>query len=308
MLRWLAIAVVMTAGPSIGAAHAAGGLKIVVIVDNSGSMNASMPGGGTRITAAKQSLLTVLSQTPADAEAGVVLLNPTQNGRWLVPLGPVDAQAMTNAVNSLRAGGPTPLGAAMKVAADELLAARDAQRYGAYKLLIVTDGEATDRTLVERHLPQIQKRGLLVDVIGVAMGSRHSLATRSNTYRSADDPASLQKAISAVVLGESAADGSDAGESDFELLAAIPGELAAAALDVLTEKRNTPIDSQTNNQGAAFPPANAPATAQGAPPVPGSPAAQGPAPEQGDTLFGKIIVFIFLAIVFRSVIGLLKKR
>ncbi len=49
----------------------------------------------------------------------------------------------------------------MKMAADALLELRDRQRYGTYKLLIVTDGEATDGHLVEQYLPEIQAAGLL---------------------------------------------------------------------------------------------------------------------------------------------------
>lgn len=225
-------------------AHAAGDLNIVVILDNSGSMAERMPTGGTRIEAAKQALLRVLEQTPEGASVGVLLLNPGPSGPWLVPLGPVDQQATRAAVSGLRANGRTPLGGAMKTAADALLKVREGQRYGDYKLLVVSDGEATDGDLVERYLPQIQSRGLLVDVIGVAMPNRHSLATRASTYRKADDPASLEKAISAVVLGESSGGASDdAGESDFELLAPIPGEVATAVIAALTTAENAPIGS-----------------------------------------------------------------
>lgn len=235
---------------SAATVQADSGLNIVVILDNSGSMAERMPGGGSRMDAAKRSLQTVLERTPDDANVGVVLLNPATLGEdWLIPLGPVDTQAAQHTIERVRAQGPTPLGGAMKQGADALLELRDTQRYGDYKLLVVSDGEATDGQLVERYLPEVQSRGLLVDVIGVAMGRQHSLATRANTYRNAEDPASLEQAISAVVLGESTADSdsADAGESDFEVLAPIPGELAAAALAALTTQSNEPID------GAAAP-------------------------------------------------------
>ena len=247
MLRWTTIAVAATALGLAAEAHAGGGLKVVVILDNSGSMQNNMPGGGNRINAAKQALLTVLNQTPADAEVGVLLLNGRRGQDWLIPLGPVDKASIQSAVGGIRASGGTPLGASMKVAADALLEAREKNRYGDYKLLVVSDGEANDPGLVEMYLPQILSRGLLVDVIGVDMAAQHSLATRSNTYRNAADPRSLEQAISAVVLGESAADnaaGGDAEESDFEVLAALPDEIAVASLAALTAGENTPLGEQ----------------------------------------------------------------
>ncbi len=242
MSRRLAAALFALATLTSSAA-AAPGLHIVVILDNSGSMSERMPGGGTRMDAAKRSLQTVLDRTPADAQVGVLLLNPPRNGAdWLLDLGPVDPAATRQVIERVMAGGPTPLGGAMKTATDALLAAREANRYGDYKVLVVSDGEATDGNLVDRYLPEVQARGVLVDVIGVAMGQQHSLATRANTYRNATDPASLEQAISAVVLGESTSDADDGGdESDFEILAPLPAELAAASLTALTTPTNTPL-------------------------------------------------------------------
>ena len=243
MHRWLAVSfaifTALLAAPSL----AATGLHIVVILDNSGSMAERMPGGGTRMDAAKRSLQTVLDRTPPDAQVGVLLLNPPRIGQdWLFEIGPVDPAATQQAIQRVEAGGPTPLGGAMKVGADALLRAREANHYGDYKLLVVSDGEATDGNLTQRYLPEVQARGVLVDVIGVSMAQQHSLATRANTYRNATDPASLEQAISAVVLGESTTDANDAGdESDFEILAPLPAEIAAASLTALASQPNTPI-------------------------------------------------------------------
>ncbi len=224
------------------ALSAASELNVVVILDNSGSMNEPFTGGSNRITAAKNALLRVLDQTGSDAQVGVLLLNPDRQGKWLVPLGPVDKGAVKQAVGRLMADGYTPLGDTMREGADALLELRANQRFGVYKLLIVTDGEASDSNLVDEYLPEIQSRGLLVDVIGVAMQQDHSLATRTSTYRRADDPQSLEAAISQVVNGESTAtDAGDAGQSDFALLAGFPSEVAAASIEALTAAENVPI-------------------------------------------------------------------
>ena len=224
----LSITLILLALPATAGQH------IVIVLDDSGSMGDSMRSdrGTKKIDAAKAALRTVLQQLPDDSQVGVVVLNGGQNG-WLIPLGPVDQPGIDNAINRIRASGGTPLGKYMKVAADALLDTRRQQVYGTFKLLIVTDGEASDKKLVESYLPDILSRGLVVDVIGVDMQRTHSLATQVQTYRSADDPASLEQAISDVVLGESTADASDAAESDFEVLAGLPDEIAVAALHAL---------------------------------------------------------------------------
>jgi hypothetical protein len=131
----------------------------------------------------------------------------------------------------------------MKIAADALLTLRDRERYGTYRLLIVTDGEATDAERVEAYLPDILSRGITVDVIGVDMQDDHSLATKVHSYRRADDPASLTRALQET-FAESSGAPDDAGTSDFEQLAPIPNEVAVAALAALTVSGNHPIGEE----------------------------------------------------------------
>ncbi|WP_158265301.1 vWA domain-containing protein [Blastopirellula marina] len=289
----------------LGQPASADDLKIVVILDNSGSMNEYMSGGKQKVDAAKSALLTVLDQVPAGSEVGVLLLNDGPRGPWLVPLGPIDPATFRPAINALTANGGTPLGATMKKAADELLKLRDKQRYGTYKLLIVSDGEAGDGYLVDQYLPEIQARGLLVDVIGVAMSQEHSLATRASTYRRADDPASLEKAISAVVLGESSADASDdTGESDFELLKPLPTELAAASLTALTSPVNKPLEESSRPAYED--------TSQSSPYQPRGPIHQPPA-NQGNGGGGgwskmPILLLAVVFIVIRVLVGIAKRK
>ena len=227
----------------VGALACYAGQNVVVVLDDSGSMKDKMnsrQGKVAKMFAAKQALLTVLEQLPADANVGVALLNGKINkSPWLIPLGPVDINATRNVMRSVQAKGSTPLGRFMKVGTDALLAAREKEDYGSYRLLIVTDGEAGDERLIERFLPEIKARGITVDVIGVNMQSDHSLATRVHSYRRADNPESLTAAIREVFAETSSA--SDAGESDFELLEGLPAECASAALTALATIENAPI-------------------------------------------------------------------
>lgn len=237
MLRKLLLASLLMAATAVEA-----GQNVVVVLDDSGSMLEHLRTGSRpqKMEAAKQALLTVLESLPSDAKVGVLRLNDPSGEGWVFPLGPIDREAIRAAVMSVEAGGGTPLGEKMKTAADELLALRDQQHYGSYRLLIVTDGEASDPPLVDLYLPDILTRGIWVDVIGVDMQRAHQLATQVHTYRRADDPETLEQAIREV-FAESTGGSGGVEESDFELLAAIPDEVAAAALDALTKSGNYPI-------------------------------------------------------------------
>jgi uncharacterized protein YegL len=249
--------------------------NVVIVLDDSGSMGESLRSDQrtTKIDAARSALRTVLEQLPDDSQVGVVVLNGDPDP-WLTPLAPIDKAEVNSLVRRIRASGGTPLGSSMKTAADALLEARSKQHYGTYKLLIVTDGEAGDKDLVERYLPDIISRGLVVDVIGVDMQQNHSLATKVQTYRRADDARSLEQAISEVVLGESTADASAAGESDFEILQGFPYDVATSILETLADQGNHPIGQQ--RQVAVLPGAEPAPTPSG--PVASAPSRAIPSP------------------------------
>jgi hypothetical protein len=238
-IAWLAALWICSTAPSVFAAQ-----HVVVVLDDSGSMATAMRSNWrvTRMEAAKQALRVVLDEVPEDAQVGVVTLNSGQ-GRdsWIIPLGPVDKRQLNQSIERIQAQGGTPLGEYLKVGADALLDLRARQHYGTYRLVVVTDGEANDPEYVERYLPEILARGIIVDVIGVDMPRSHSLATQVHTYRRADDPESVTQAISAALAESSADTDTDAGVSDFELLAGLPDEVATAALTALEQSGDEPI-------------------------------------------------------------------
>ena len=175
---------------------------VVVVIDDSGSMDESMStknGRIRRINAAKNALRTVLSNLSPDTKIGLLALNQEGvDGNWLYPLALVDREKLLGVVNEIGANGGTPLGHAMKAATDALLAARDKDPFGTFRLLVVTDGEATDAVKLEQYLPDIVRRGITIDVIGVDMQKDHSLATKVHQYRRADDAEALNQAVAAV--------------------------------------------------------------------------------------------------------------
>lgn len=215
--------------------------NVVVILDDSGSMNQRM-GQVRRIDAAKSALEKVLGSLPQDTEVGVLALNTRDsNGSpWIVPMGKADPTRWQQSISKLRADGGTPLGQFTRTAADELLNIRRKNMYASLRLLVVTDGEATDGGLLESYVPRVLARGIVLDVIGVQMAGEHSLARLSHTYRRADDPQSLTQALTEV-FAETSRDDQDA-QSDFELLAGLPDGYAEAIIKSMNDVGTQPID------------------------------------------------------------------
>lgn len=234
--------------------------KVVVVVDDSGSMADRMRYERVqKMQAAKQSLRVVLEKLPEDAEVGVLALNRG----WLIPVQALDRTKLQSQVQGLRASGGTPLGTRMKEATDKLLELRSKDPYGDFRLLVVTDGEASDQEVLTSVLPDIMSRNLMVDVIGVDMESEHSLATEVTNYRRADDPASLEAAI-AESLAESDDSNIVGGQSDFELLSMLDADVAPLVLTKLAETNNAPITESTSQDAGysggnvVFQPSNRP--------------------------------------------------
>ena len=216
--------------------------NVIVVVDASGSMGTPM-GGTDRMSVAREALKQVLGQVPESTHIGVLVF---PRGDWVYPLGSRAEQRLNTAIDSIRSGGGTPLGSYMKRGADALLKARKKQfGYGTYRLLVVTDGEANDRNLVEGYTPDIISRGITIDVIGVDMESEHTLATKVHTYRSADNPDSLRQAITEVFAEVSSADTGQTDEDAFELIADLPKQTASEMLKSLSTTGNDPIQDYT---------------------------------------------------------------
>ena len=111
------------------------------------------------------------------------------------------------------------MGEYIKIGADRLLEARDSRfGYGTFRLLVVTDGEASDADLVDTYTPDVLARGIRVDVIGVAMDQDHTLATMVHTYRRANDAATLKQAIAEVFAEVTTQDEGATEEDAFALL------------------------------------------------------------------------------------------
>ncbi|MEM7166946.1 MAG: vWA domain-containing protein [Planctomycetota bacterium] len=218
--------------------------NIVVVLDASGSMSDRMRNSEPKMAVAKEALNAVMRTVPATTNVGLLCFGAgrRKGNDWLYPLGPVDANKIQQVVNAVRPGGNTPLGAFMKKGVDRLLQQREEQHgYGSYRLLVVTDGQASDADLVNKYLPDILGRGVTVDVIGVSMPGKHALATRVHSYRSADDPTTLRSALQEV-FAEVGSDPSGGGQEEaFELLRGLPDDLAPQVISALVSPDNRPV-------------------------------------------------------------------
>ncbi|MFH1098751.1 MAG: vWA domain-containing protein [Candidatus Uhrbacteria bacterium] len=232
---------------------------VVVVLDASGSMGDSMGsiGGQSKIDAAKSALKTVLAAVPQTTYVGLLVFSSSGTNGWVQELGPRDDQRLNAAIDAIRANSGTPLAQHIKMGADRLLQERERQLgYGSYRLLVVTDGEETeDKHAIEAYPPLVRQRGIALDVIGVKMEGEHTLAKYANSYRRANDPASLTRAVREVLAEVSAKDvGSATGEDAFAALEGLDPEIAAAMVKALDRTGNLPIGTTT----VAAPPPRSP--------------------------------------------------
>ncbi|MBI4664368.1 MAG: VWA domain-containing protein [Verrucomicrobia bacterium] len=291
--------------------------NVVVVLDASGSMKGIMPGTNLdKMTAAKRAIKEVLRQVPPSTHVGLLVFSAEGlKDEWVHPLGPRNDAELTKTIDAIRAYGGTPLGKYIKMGADRLLEERAKQfGYGTFRLLVVTDGEAQDQALVERYTPEVMARGITVDVIGVAMNQAHTLARRVHSYRAANDPTALKRALTEVFaeVGGTATD--FAQEEAFAALAPIPPELAGAAIQALSSSGNHPIGERPKASiaEAPKPPEKPPATpsqiqvaAQPPPPKPVAsprPPPQPPPPPSGNVGFSMrtLIIFVLCVIVLSA--------
>jgi Ca-activated chloride channel family protein len=149
--------------------------KVELVLDVSGSMRANDIGGRSRISVAQQAFNDVVDALPAETQLGIRVLGATYPGddkaigckdtQQIVPVGPVDKERAKGAIATLRPTGFTPVGLALRAAAQDLGTGETTRR-----IVLITDGEDTcappDPCEVARELAA-QGTHLVIDTLGL---------------------------------------------------------------------------------------------------------------------------------------------
>ncbi|NNF70484.1 MAG: VWA domain-containing protein, partial [Acidimicrobiia bacterium] len=147
--RWLAtalcLAVAVLAVPGASAQETGDG-PVLLILDASGSMNATDDAGVRLIDGAQQALIRLVEILPEGAPVGLRVYghrvpntdkaNGCLDTELIVPVGPLERQSMIEAIGSFSARGFTPIGLSLEQAASDLPDGRGT-------IILLSDGEDT---------------------------------------------------------------------------------------------------------------------------------------------------------------------
>ncbi|TJV04613.1 MAG: VWA domain-containing protein [Mesorhizobium sp.] len=180
--------------------------KIIIILDASGSMWAQID-GKPKLEIARESLRTVLQSVPADDEIGFMAYGHREKGscddiQLIVPPQAGSASAITDAADSLKFLGKTPLTAAVKQAAEALKYTEDKAT-----VVLITDGLETcggDPCALGKEL-EASGVDFTADVVGFGLTAdegKQIACLADNTggkYIQASDEKALQEALAETV-------------------------------------------------------------------------------------------------------------
>jgi hypothetical protein len=172
-----------------------------VIFDGSGSMsealNKQCQGDkrfGSRLEGAKWAVEQFIPLVPSDVNLGLWIFDANGNSERL-PLGHESRAQFLTAIQKTRSGGRTPLTESIEQAVNRLVEQRDRQLgYGEFRLVVVTDGEATGRPLTQA-VAYARERRIPIYTIGLCLGAQHELRKYSVSYRAADSIEALRRGL-----------------------------------------------------------------------------------------------------------------
>lgn len=168
------------------------------LFDGSGSMKKECS-GQRKIDGAQQAVLKFLEKVPSDVNLGLAIFGTTNNAgvKEVVPIGPDNRDAFKKEILKTLPGTATPLGKATQLAVDKLIEQYKKQLgYGEYRLIIVTDGLASNPDLFRRSLGRSTRYSFIsVYGIGLCIDGNHVLKQHSISYTDAYNYEELESAL-----------------------------------------------------------------------------------------------------------------
>lgn len=140
-----------------------------IIFDGSGSMQ------GNKLTVAKKALKKFIKAIPEESNIGLYAFD-RRGISERAKLGSAK-KLIESKVDLITAGGATPLGKSVKDAFSKIKTqARSQLGYGDYNLVIITDGKATDSSLLNNSVDMVLKTSpVIIHTIGFKIGTDHVL-------------------------------------------------------------------------------------------------------------------------------------
>lgn len=155
--------------------------RLVLVLDSSGSMAERAAGGTTKIEAARTALREVVAELPDTAEVGMRVFGATvfsrneagacRDSQNVVPVGPLDRDALESAVRDYEPYGETPVGYALQQAAEDLGPARDGEPR---TIVLLSDGEPNCQPDPCKVAADLAKQGidLTINVVGLDVSGK----------------------------------------------------------------------------------------------------------------------------------------
>ena len=167
----LLLAVILLSASALAQSCNTADRSILLILDTSGSMNAKLPNGETRIAVAQRAVKGVASFIPADASLSLRMYGAQSPAREkncrdthaAVPFGPASAAGgpITTAVDAAKAQGYTPIAYSLEQAANDFPA--DAKER---VIVLVSDGKETCQGDPAVAAKALAAKGITVHTVG----------------------------------------------------------------------------------------------------------------------------------------------
>ncbi len=163
-----------------------------IVLDASGSM------AGSAIEEAKQAIHSFVQSLPADINVGLVVFDGSgiQEKVSLESPAAKNRQQFLQEVQSVDAGGGTPLADAMNVGSGALL--KQCQRqlnYGDYRLIVVTDGQPDWGQDLDKACSTAASYGFSIYTIGFNIDDGHPLKNWATSYETASSADELTRKL-----------------------------------------------------------------------------------------------------------------